>query len=409
MERLSIITTGNTVPYQNIALEKFLLDRVQPGQCFLYLWQNAHTVVIGRNQSALGEVRVAQLEVSGGHLARRLSGGGAVYHDLGNLNFTFVCRREDYDVARQTEVILRAVRALGVPARRTGRNDLVAGPAAGAEGADGAGCASGGKFSGHAYYRTGGACYHHGTLMVDVDLNALGRYLRPAPDKLAAKGVQSVRSRVVNLAQLVPGLTVGSLAEALCDAFEAEYGREAERLRFEAAEPVNLTGVGHRPQVYPVGAGHCPPFAQSAKTQPGESVRPNGRCASGASPLSAFRQAGAASAFSDADLAEIAVLTRQFSSSEWLFRDERAFERRLHARFAWGGVTLRYALADETIAECALDSDGLEADFLEVVPSLLVGCTFGRATVEAALLAAAEDESQQEVVRDVAGMFPAAS
>ena len=392
MERLSIITTGNTVPYQNIALEKFLLDRVQPGQCFLYLWQNAHTVVIGRNQSALGEVRVAELEASGGHLARRLSGGGAVYHDLGNLNFTFVCRREDYDVARQTEVILRAVRALGASAQRTGRNDLVAGPAAGSEGADGAGCASGGKFSGHAYYRTGGACYHHGTLMVDVDLNALGRYLRPAPDKLAAKGVQSVRSRVVNLAQLVPGLTVGSLAEALCDAFEAEYGKEAERLWFE--------GIA---QDDPVGAGHCPPFAQSAKTQPAESARSNGRCASGASPLSAFRQAGAASAFSDADLAEIAVLTRQFSSSEWLFRDERAFERRLHARFAWGGVTLRYALADETIAECALDSDGLEADFLEVVPSLLVGCTFERAAVEAALLTAAEDEAQREVARDIAG------
>ena len=361
IDSLLVVHAHGTDPYANLALEKLLLERVAPGQCILYLWQNENTVVIGRNQSALDEVRVAELEAAGGHLARRLSGGGAVYHDLGNLNFTFVCRREDYDVARQTEVILRAVRALGAPARRTGRNDLVAGPAEGAEGAegaDGAGGASGGKFSGHAYYRTGGACYHHGTLMVDVDLNALGRYLRPAPDKLAAKGVQSVRSRVVNLAQLVPGLTVGSLAEALCDAFEAEYGREAERLRFEAAE---------------LGSS-----------------------------------AGAASALSSADLAEISTLTRQFSSSEWLFRDERAFERRLQARFAWGGVTLRYALAEDgAIADCALESDGLEADFLEAVPSLLVGCAFGRSAVKAALLAAAEDESQQEVARDVAGMFPA--
>lgn len=209
VEELLLIETRNTNPYENIACEKYLMDHVLPGQCILYLWQNANTVVIGRNQSALGEVRVAELEAAGGHLARRLSGGGAVYHDLGNLNFTFVARREDYDVASQTEVILQAVRALGIPAERTGRNDLTV---------------DGRKFSGHAYYTSGDASYHHGTLMVHVALEEMGRYLKPAPDKLAAKGVQSVRSRVANLSDFRPGLSIGEVAASLKDAFGAAFG-----------------------------------------------------------------------------------------------------------------------------------------------------------------------------------------
>lgn len=215
LERVAVIRTGNTSPYRNIAVEKYLMDHVPPGLCVLYLWRNANTVVIGRNQSARAEVRLDALEKAGGHLARRLSGGGAVYHDLGNLNFTFVVRHADYDVARQTDVVLRAVRALGVDAERTGRNDLLA---------------SGRKFSGHAYYRSGDACYHHGTLMVDVDADALGRFLRPSSDKLASKGVRSVHSRVVNLADLRPGLTVGMLAESLVEAFGEAYGMAVEEL-----------------------------------------------------------------------------------------------------------------------------------------------------------------------------------
>ena len=215
LRNLYVIDTRDTDPRHNLALEEYLLRRVKPGQCILYLWQNQRTVVIGRNQHASNECRIQALEADGGHLVRRLSGGGAVYHDLGNLNFTFLTVRRDYDVEKQTEAILRAVRSLGIPAEKNGRNDLTV---------------EGGKFSGHAYYRTGDQCYHHGTLMVAVDLAPLEKYLNVSPLKLQAKGVKSVRARVVNLRDFRPGLTMEELRRALITAFGQVYGLPVQPL-----------------------------------------------------------------------------------------------------------------------------------------------------------------------------------
>lgn len=207
--KLTVIKTKETNPYHNLALEETLLNGVEQGECILYLWQNRQTVVIGRNQNALSECRIQKLEADGGFLARRLSGGGAVYHDLGNLNFTFIARVEDFDKEKQTEVILRAVRAAGINAEKNGRNDLTV---------------DGHKFSGHAYYQTKKCCYHHGTLMLFVDKTRLSDYLNVSALKLKSKGVASVKSRVINLNELKPGLTVSELAEKLVTAFSDVYG-----------------------------------------------------------------------------------------------------------------------------------------------------------------------------------------
>ena len=180
--------------------------------CILYLWQNKNTVVIGRNQNAWVECRTTLLEQEGGKLARRLSGGGAVFHDMGNLNFTFIMRDEDYDLDRQFEVILTACRNLGIRAEKSGRNDLLA-----------EGC----KFSGNAFYHSQVHAYHHGTLLVDADMEKLGRYLTPPKAKLEAKGVKSVRSRVTNLKELCPTLTIDGLKEQLKIAFSQVYGYDA--------------------------------------------------------------------------------------------------------------------------------------------------------------------------------------
>ena len=196
-------------PYYNLAVEQHLMNTMDATTGILFLWQNQNTVVIGRNQNPWRECRTSMLEADGGHLARRFSGGGAVYHDLGNLNFTFLLPTSDYDVPKQLSVILEACQELGIPAEATGRNDLTV---------------EGRKFSGNAFYKNGNVSCHHGTLMVHVDREKLGRYLDPSAAKLRAKGVESVRSRVINLSELRPGLTCDDFHEPMKTAFSRVYG-----------------------------------------------------------------------------------------------------------------------------------------------------------------------------------------
>lgn len=209
IHRLFCCSSTSVDPYRNLALEERLFNTVEPDSCVLYLWQNRRTVVIGRNQNARAQCRVDELSRDGGFLARRLSGGGAVFHDLGNLNFTFLVRSDNYDLRRQLSVICEAVATYGIQAEISGRNDVLT---------------EGRKFSGNAYYQHGDRRYHHGTLLVEVDKVAMMRYLTPDKAKLQAKGVESVRSRVVNLRELCPALTIDGLRAAMTTALGRVYG-----------------------------------------------------------------------------------------------------------------------------------------------------------------------------------------
>lgn len=213
IERIYCIDGRGTNPYRNLGLEEYLLCHVREGECILYLWQNEKTVVIGRNQNAWKECRCGLLEADGGYLARRLSGGGAVFHDLGNLNFTFLTRKKEFDIVRQSDVILRAVKRLGIHGERTGRNDITV---------------NGRKFSGNAFYESAEASCHHGTILLHADTEEMAKYLSVSKEKLKSKSVDSVKSRVANLSEFVPGITVQEMRECLTAGFCEGYGLPVE-------------------------------------------------------------------------------------------------------------------------------------------------------------------------------------
>lgn len=243
--RTACCISGVLDPYWNLALEQTLLETVPKECCVLYLWQNANTVVIGRNQNAWKECRTVLLEEEGGKLARRLSGGGAVYHDLGNLNFTFLMPSAEYDLEKQFSVISQACGNLGIRTELSGRNDLIA---------------DGRKFSGNAFYHHDGRSFHHGTILISADREKMGRYLMPPPAKLRSKGVDSVPARVVNLSKLREGLTVGEMRSAMLDAFQQVYGCRAERIDPEAADPERIGVLSERNRSYEWNYGRSMPF-----------------------------------------------------------------------------------------------------------------------------------------------------
>lgn len=245
IEKLYLFEGDSFDPYYNLAVEEYLLGAVQ-NACILYLWQNQNTVVIGQNQNAWKECRMTLLEEEGGRLARRLSGGGAVFHDLGNLNFTFLMPSEDYDLDGQFAVIEKTCHLLGIPAERSGRNDVLS---------------EGRKFSGNAFYRGKHSAYHHGTLLVDVDMDKLGRYLSPSKAKLQAKGVSSVRSRVVNLKEICPELTIEKMKAAMAQAFTQVYNLPVETLTARDFDAEKLEALRSRNATWEWNCGKKLPFS----------------------------------------------------------------------------------------------------------------------------------------------------
>ena len=208
VKRLIFLKSPGDNVFVNQALEAALTEYVGEGEAALYLWSNSDAVVIGRNQDAYAECRVDALESAGGMLARRLSGGGAVWHDGGNLNFTFISCEKDEDKDANFGIVLSALASLGIHAELGGRNDLML---------------NGAKFGGSAYYRRDRKALHHGTVMVNTTPDAVARYLTPPAEKFEGKAVKSVSSRVAPLESVLPGITVQNVADALRNAFAAAY------------------------------------------------------------------------------------------------------------------------------------------------------------------------------------------
>lgn len=302
---LRIVISNQTNPYWNVAVENYLLGLPADGVVTLYLWKNRRTVVIGQNQNPFAECDVDLLQADGGYVMRRVTGGGAVYHDDGNINFSFVAPKDLYDQQRQFSVVRKAVESYGLETELSGRNDILC---------------RGRKFSGNAFSKGRQQNLHHGTILIRSNVEDLQRYLKVKPAKLQKHGVTSVRSRVVNLSELVSptperpeGITSDNIVRPLVEAFEMVYGERAAVVDFDQLmkEP------------------------------------------------------------------EVRELYQKFVSDDWIFGRWRNFTAQKSAQFEWGGVDISLDIDEEhsIIRSVEIASDGLNLDLIEQARKLLVGAS----------------------------------
>lgn len=303
MTALRLLVSDSHDPLFNLAVEECIFRQMDPNQRVLFLWRNANTVVIGRAQNPWKECNTRRMEEDGVTLARRSSGGGAVFHDLGNSCFTFMAGKPGYDKSISTAIVLDALKLLGVNAFASGRNDLLVATQDGDR-----------KVSGSAYRETHDRGFHHGTLLLDADLSRLANYLNPDPKKLAAKGISSVRSRVANLCELLPGIEHQQVSHALIEAFFAHYGA---RVSPEHISPIQLPDL--------------PGFADTFARQ---------------------------------------------RSWEWNFGHAPAFTHQLDERFDWGGVELHFDVEKGVIGRAQIFSDSLDPAPLDALAQRLVGVAY---------------------------------
>ena len=216
----------STDPAYNLALEEFLHLHRQPLRDAFLLWQNEPTVVIGRNQNTIDEIHCDYVEAAGVHVVRRNSGGGAVYHDLGNLNFSFLVDdcEQVFSFERFTRPVIHTLRQLGVEAENSGRNDIAI---------------VGRKISGNAQYRRYGRLLHHGTILFDANLENLTKALNYAPEKYVSRAVASIRNRVTNVCEHLPQrITIAEFRDLIEKNVIAEYGIQPGSLTDDEQEIV---------------------------------------------------------------------------------------------------------------------------------------------------------------------------
>jgi len=184
---MQYIDSGSLSPYLNLAIEEYVLKNFSLEEDFIFLWQNTPTIVVGKNQNTIEEINSRYVHDHNVHVVRRMSGGGAVYQDLGNLNFTFfsrISKNSQLSMEKFTKPIAAALKDMGIPAVVSGRNDITVNEK---------------KISGNAQRLYQNKILHHGTLLLDSNLDVLEKALKVKIDKIKSKGIKSVRSRVANI------------------------------------------------------------------------------------------------------------------------------------------------------------------------------------------------------------------
>eukprot|EP01117_Protostelium_nocturnum_P016799 TRINITY_DN6720_c0_g2_i1.p1 TRINITY_DN6720_c0_g2~~TRINITY_DN6720_c0_g2_i1.p1 ORF type:complete len:374 (-),score=118.26 TRINITY_DN6720_c0_g2_i1:162-1262(-) len=210
-QQTRVLVSNSNDSLFNLATEEWIFHHLDVSKQTLFLWRNNPVVVIGKHQNPWKECHLEKMKKNEVVLARRYTGGGAVYQDLGNTCFTFLSHKDQFDKDRNSRIILDALKTFGVEGEASGRNDLTV---------------NGKKISGSAYKHVSDRKLHHGTLLIDVNLDSLQEYLNVNKEKLKSKGVDSVRARVSNLHDLNPKITHNSLSDALIKQFQKHYGSD---------------------------------------------------------------------------------------------------------------------------------------------------------------------------------------
>lgn len=212
---IRIIESATTDIYTNLAYEDVLFESVEFSEdIVLFLWKNAPSVIIGRNQNVYSEVNVEYANSELINIARRRTGGGAVFHDLGNINYSFIFPIVIYDRGVVTQIVIDALAELGIKAESNGRNDIYV---------------DGRKISGNAYYSSKKACLHHGTILLDLDISSMISVLSTDRSKIISKGVKSIYSRVMNIKDVSNNVSFDKLIDGLVNGLKNHYSKETVR------------------------------------------------------------------------------------------------------------------------------------------------------------------------------------
>lgn len=232
-------------PHYNLAFEEYVFRNLCKDDSVLLLWQNEPSVIIGRHQNTIEEIDRDFVSAENIHVVRRITGGGAVYHDLGNLNYSFLIpdTKAELNFKTFTEPLVKALRALGVAAEQTGRNDVTV---------------DGKKISGNAQYYQNGILLHHGTILFDSDLGRVKKALLVKPGKIQSKGIKSVRSRVTNIRPyLKADMSLSAFKDYLLGAFLKKEGME-EHLLGPAEERAVCRLADEKYRTYDWNYGYSP-------------------------------------------------------------------------------------------------------------------------------------------------------
>ena len=318
---LRILKSAVTNPWFNLATEDWIFNTLDADSHTLFLWRNSETVVIGRSQNPWVECKIDKMQADEVFLARRQSGGGAVFHDLGNTNFTFLSPKDDYDQVANFTIIINALKKLGIDAKLSGRNDMQVGDK---------------KISGSAFKHAADRSFHHGTLLVNADMQKLGDYLNPHPLKLKAKGIKSVRARVANLVEFNEDITHEILSQAIIEAFCAYY-RDTDYDGTALIEELDEASLAKQPT------------------------------------LNKYYQ--------------------QMADWDWRFGKTPQFSHHMETRFDWGIVDVHMDVQHAVITDVVIFSDALNVELIEQLKEALTDIRYDRNEVKAKLAKLSETHS----------------